>query len=426
MADPEQTATSDEGFQENLVAYLDGELEPQAAALIEERIANDPVARRELQAMEQVWDALDKLPRAEADADFTNTTVELVAEKAEQEVALETTAYPRLQVRRRFGGLAAAAVAAAVGFFAGSAISRNADRQLLNHLPILSHLEEYRAVDSAEFLAALRESGLFTGSSEEIAESAAASSFQESASARRTRVREMDAAAKDQLRRDWDFFQAASGETQDRWRSLQDALVAANNREELLLAMRNYHRWLQEQTPTHQREILALPVQERIARVAQLKQEANALSEEDVRGLIAWWGERMRQLSRGAFRPPENSRAIFMMPRMIGNLSPEEFKELTQSLTERTRQTLLKAGNTQQQQKRLGNWIRETLATRMRNYMNRDGGLSLEQYESGLRKLNLSPRERDQLESLPGEEMKRRIQQRISDGNRRPDEPRSG
>src|SRR5437016_9008568 len=59
-----------------LVAYLDGELDDAAAHAVEAKVAADPDARAELDAMKQTWGMLDFLPKASPSANFTNRTME--------------------------------------------------------------------------------------------------------------------------------------------------------------------------------------------------------------------------------------------------------------------------------------------------------------------------------------------------------------
>jgi anti-sigma factor RsiW len=76
---------------EELTAYLDGELDADARAAVEHRLAEDEAFRQRMQRMEDAWAMLDALPRTEADGSFTQSTVEMVALAAREEVAeLET------------------------------------------------------------------------------------------------------------------------------------------------------------------------------------------------------------------------------------------------------------------------------------------------------------------------------------------------
>src|SRR5580658_2364513 len=59
-----------------LVAYLDGELDDAAAHAVEAKIATNPDARAELDALKQTWGMLDYLPKASPSPSFTNRTME--------------------------------------------------------------------------------------------------------------------------------------------------------------------------------------------------------------------------------------------------------------------------------------------------------------------------------------------------------------
>lgn len=59
-----------------LVAYLDGELDPGAARAIEDRLANDPAARARAAELKKSFDLLDFLPRSEPSPTFATRTLD--------------------------------------------------------------------------------------------------------------------------------------------------------------------------------------------------------------------------------------------------------------------------------------------------------------------------------------------------------------
>src|SRR5437660_9357523 len=65
--------------RENLVAYLDGELDEKTAHDLETRLNLDPEARAEADALQQTWGLLDYLPRPEPSVSFTHRTLERLA-----------------------------------------------------------------------------------------------------------------------------------------------------------------------------------------------------------------------------------------------------------------------------------------------------------------------------------------------------------
>jgi len=78
MTDDERTDHSAPGdpFEAELVAYLDGELDPVAARRIELRLAADPSARAKAAALKKTFDLLDYLPKPEPSPTFTTRTLD--------------------------------------------------------------------------------------------------------------------------------------------------------------------------------------------------------------------------------------------------------------------------------------------------------------------------------------------------------------
>ena len=66
----------DDKERADLVAYLDGELDGDAARRIEQKLALDDAARAEATALKKTWDLLDFLPRTEPSPSFTHRTME--------------------------------------------------------------------------------------------------------------------------------------------------------------------------------------------------------------------------------------------------------------------------------------------------------------------------------------------------------------
>jgi len=60
---------------EELIAYLDGELSPEAEDALEGRLAQDPTLRLRLETLKRTYDLLDFLPKQEPSPDFTTRTL---------------------------------------------------------------------------------------------------------------------------------------------------------------------------------------------------------------------------------------------------------------------------------------------------------------------------------------------------------------
>lgn len=159
----ETSDTIPEGNAENekLVAYLDGELDSESRHQLEERLSGDHQLRQRLKEYQQAWDLLDELPRERVDDSFAKTTVEMVAIRAE-ELLVDRT---RKASRHRWGAWGAALVCSILAALAGYWVTQQyvsaPNRQLVDDLPILEHLDAYQSAGSVEFLRQLEQERLF-------------------------------------------------------------------------------------------------------------------------------------------------------------------------------------------------------------------------------------------------------------------------
>lgn len=145
---------------EQLVAYLDGELDPEESRRVDERLS-DPLMRKKLQGLQRSWDLLDELTPCPVDEAFTRSTMEMVTVAAVEEVAATQASLPRVRRRRWAFGLAAVLVAGAAGFVVGWFSWPDPNRELLENLPLVERLDEYRQVREFRFLKKLAAEGLF-------------------------------------------------------------------------------------------------------------------------------------------------------------------------------------------------------------------------------------------------------------------------
>jgi len=157
---PESQSESFE-IRNQLVAYLDGELDGDSSRRIEELLSTEPGVRRELKQLERTWDLLDRLPRAELDAGFASSTVEMVAISAAAEVEKQQAADPKRRLRTWLLGACGGLAAAVAGFVLASQVWPHPNEQLLVDLPILEELEAYRHAEDIDFLRKLQSEGLF-------------------------------------------------------------------------------------------------------------------------------------------------------------------------------------------------------------------------------------------------------------------------
>ena len=73
-------------IDEELTAYLDGELSGEELAHVEQRLQDDPSYLAQMQKLQQSWDLLDVLPETPTYDAFVKTTMEMVVQDGEREL----------------------------------------------------------------------------------------------------------------------------------------------------------------------------------------------------------------------------------------------------------------------------------------------------------------------------------------------------
>ena len=226
-------------LDEELVAYLDGELDAEGARRIEALLASDPAVRHRLQSLERTWDLLDELDAAPLGEPFTQTTLEMVAIAARQEIEQSRAEAPRRR-RRWLLAVGASLLAAAAAGFAVVAM-HDPDRQLLTDLPLLENLDEYRQVGSIEFLHRLRDEKLFVKGAAELPKEPAAD---ENVTSRREQIEAMSLDQKERLVRAEDKFAGLAPAEQQRLRRLAEDMRNDSDSDRLRAIMHSYYEWL--------------------------------------------------------------------------------------------------------------------------------------------------------------------------------------
>ncbi len=290
--DPSPVAAA---LDEQLVAYLDGELDAEGGRRIEALLATDPEVRRRLQSLERTWDLLDQLDTAPVGEPFTHTTLEMVAVAARDEVEHDRAVAPRRRRRRRLaigGGLLAAAAA---GFLTVACLARDPNRQLLKDLPVLVNFDEYRQVENVELLRLLRKEGLFPGESG-VRIHAVPPGEDQSLAVRRQFVEGMSPDKKEQLRRAEERFLGLDPAEQQHLRQLHAELQADPDAAKLQAVMDRYCDWLKALPFYDRGELAELPPNERIKRVKRLREEqaregGRRLGGKDAEALRNWMNE---------------------------------------------------------------------------------------------------------------------------------------
>lgn len=138
--------------RQDLVAFLDGEADPELSQRLERKIATSVSARREADLLKRTWELLDFLGTPAVSSDFTARTVKMLALEDQRKEAVGQSA---VQVgRQALWGLVC--VAAVAGCFVAALFAAelwpDKSRRLVEDLPVLEHYEEYRALGDLDYL----------------------------------------------------------------------------------------------------------------------------------------------------------------------------------------------------------------------------------------------------------------------------------
>jgi hypothetical protein len=438
---PDDPSQDDAGLREELVAYLDGELEASRSRRLEERLANEPRLRRILQELDGTWSLLDELDAPPPDEHFTRTTLEMVALAADEDVARGRAEAPRRR-RRRWLAVAGALLAAAAAGFAGVALLfPDPNAQLRRDRPILENLDQYRQIDSIEFLRVLSREKLPAEEADEspgdpgTLRDPAAQGARVAPDTQPATIEEMTAAQKEELLRRREQFAALSPAQQQRLRQFDAQLRRDPDRQMLRETLNRYCQWLSAQPAYRGVQLLEL---DPAARIKQIRQEQNRgfgkrLEAKDLEAIARWIDqyatEHEARLLEGL--PKSHHAALARLApaarhRIVletvcqhwqsgsraaqGAISDAEAAEVRARLSPEAR-TRLASRPAADQSRLLAAWIRQ--AARQQLGTRRGEGASL---LSGLDdqladyfEFQLSPEERDRLMSLPAEEMQQRL-----------------
>jgi anti-sigma factor RsiW len=161
---------------EELVAYLDGELNPKAAEALAAQLNRDANLRAEVEALQRTWDILDVLPQPLPSSTFASRTVSQaipIAGPSGRTVVLggpsgsAAAAFPPPGPRTGFWAAAVAIVlaAGAGGYFAHQALAPANKSASINppieDISLMRNMRLYRNVDSIESVKALDSPEMF-------------------------------------------------------------------------------------------------------------------------------------------------------------------------------------------------------------------------------------------------------------------------
>ncbi len=132
-----------DAIDEQLVAYLDGELPPDDVRELERRLGGDSILRQRLRELQNGWELLDELPQPASSGALLETTIRMAAVDGGKRPSDANGAW----YQRRIGVISAIALATLLCFAAGivGVRLRNQMRyqQQLRDLSVAVHLDAY-------------------------------------------------------------------------------------------------------------------------------------------------------------------------------------------------------------------------------------------------------------------------------------------
>ncbi len=405
-------------LREELVSYLDGELDAEQSRQIEQRAAVEPDARRMLEELDRTWHMLDLLDAPATGEDFTRTTLEMVALAAAEDVQKAKAERPRRHLRARFWTVAGLVGAAAAGFLIVAGLVPDPNARLLQDLPVVENFDQYREINSFDFLRDLNNAKLFA----EDALPAAGPAAVETLSQRRRQVKEMSPEQRDYLLRSEQQFRVVLPlPEQQRIRDLHDQIESAPDREKLRATMNRYCKWFETQPPFRRAKLLDKKTTTK-ARIATVKDFlAKQIPTKDLhlddrsRRILAVWLDRytvehgprfiesMAQAHPGIAKlPPDRQQAVLREnllrrwqsadPKAEMHIAEQEKDRLLAGLSPELR-AKLEAKKPAEQARIIAGWLRETASHELDEQL-------ADYFEN-----TIDEEQRDRLMRLPSDEM---------------------
>lgn len=242
---------------DDLIAYLDGELDDATTEQVESELAHDPAARTRADEYKKTFDLLDYLPTPEPSATFASRTLTRL------QPAVASPAAPRRWAvwQEAVAWVAVAAVAAGLAF-AGHGGWRQATEPKpadlpLSDLAVIENLPLYAGADDVEFVRGLWQADLFDT---------------DSADADPPRRETLSAPDRDRLIEQFRSFTPAR---QQQLRTLHQKLTdpSTPDRPALLATLDAYAVWL-ARLPDHDRKrVFDAPPEERLEAVRQVREK---------------------------------------------------------------------------------------------------------------------------------------------------------
>jgi len=148
--------------REDLVAYLDGELDQSNLETVESVLTENQVARHDLNQFSRTYELLNLLPRVAPQTDLTRRTLDRIEVRESQ--VWKKPGVSVSGIRRYFLAaiwLALLTAAGIAGYQSSVKLIPDPSDLLLKDLPVIQKLDRYSTVKDLEYLRELHRSKLF-------------------------------------------------------------------------------------------------------------------------------------------------------------------------------------------------------------------------------------------------------------------------
>ncbi|MEO2045130.1 MAG: hypothetical protein ABGX16_00975 [Pirellulales bacterium] len=264
---------------EEIVAYLDGELPEVEIAQVEQKLSTNETYRRHMQGFDRVWSTLDELPGMTAGDSFSKTTIEIVANAAEQEVQQRTEALPRLRRNHTLANSIWVIAAALLGYLGYRTLRHDPNEMLIADLPVIEHVDIYSQFQSIDFLRQLRTAlgdddwivNRQPDSLEPTEPMHQPSLFDQNLSTdgRHLWIYQLTHDHRLTLRSKYNRFHAFTPDHQESLRQLHHQLIVAKDTTQLQKVMFQYQQWLDDQPSSRRFELREMPEKSRVQSTAR-------------------------------------------------------------------------------------------------------------------------------------------------------------
>lgn len=297
---------------EQLTAYLDGELSGSELAAVEQRLIDDPQFLAQMQQLQQSWDLLDVLPPTQGYDAFVKTTMELVVQDSGGDQ--NASAFSNSKVLAKVLMLVLIPGAVFASSYAVTQQQNTASyRRLIGDLPLIENHDRYAKLNlELDFLIRLHEASLFTRdvvlsfASDQPADQPADRSLErqsnqppdqssvpasvpgkqgtaitwaETINDRKLRLKQMQPRQLESLKRNKEKFDQLPPSRREEIAAFDRQLMQQENKTQLFKTMIAYYDWLKSLGATERIEVLdEVDIDRRIEMIARIV-DRNSLRE---------------------------------------------------------------------------------------------------------------------------------------------------